>query len=310
MQESYWAIREGSKSFAAASRLFGRDTRERSWLLYHWCRRCDDLADGQEFGGELSEVHDTKEAEDKVQAIRALTRRALEGQPTLDLAFDSFGMVAAEVGLTQDMADDVIAGFALDAQGWQPRTEAEMMRYCYHVAGAVGVMMARVMQAPDDAWVFDRACDLGLAFQLANIARDVVEDDAAGRCYLPQEWLAEADIKPGEHAKPHNRFKLAAVVAKLVRMMDRHADAARLGAARLGFRDRWAVLAAARIYTAIGRKVLDRGQLAWNKRVVVSGPEKLWHIIAAWWEALRNNPHEPDQMPIYSRELIRPLKGW
>ena len=86
--------------------------------------------------------------------------------------------------------------------------------------------------------------------------------------------------------------------------------AARLGAARLGFRDRWAVLAAARIYTAIGRKVLDRGQLAWNKRVVVSGPEKLWHIIAAWWEALRNNPHEPDQMPIYSRELIRPLKGW
>ena len=121
---------------------------------------------------------------------------------------------------------------------------------------------------------------------------------------------AEADIKPGEHAKPHNRFKLAAVVAKLVRMMDRHADAARLGAARLGFRDRWAVLAAARIYTAIGRKVLDRGQLAWNKRVVVSGPEKLWHIIAAWWEALRNNPHEPDQMPIYSRELIRPLKGW
>lgn len=310
MQESYWAIREGSKSFAAASRLFGRDTRERSWLLYHWCRRCDDLADGQELGGELAEAHDAKEAEDKVQAIRALTRRALEGQPTLDLAFDSFGMVAAEVGLTQDMADDVIAGFALDAQGWQPRTEAEMMRYCYHVAGAVGVMMARVMQAPGDAWVYDRACDLGLAFQLANIARDIVEDDAAGRCYIPQEWLAEADIKPGEHAKPHNRFKLAGVVPRLVAMMDQHADAARLGAAKLAFRDRWAVLAATRIYTAIGHQVLARGQLAWNSRVTISQPAKLWHIAAAWWEALRNDPYQPEQMPIYSRELIRPLKGW
>lgn len=310
MQESYWAIREGSKSFAAASRLFGRDTRERSWLLYHWCRRCDDLADGQELGGELAEAHDAKEAEDKVQAIRALTRRALEGQPTLDLAFDSFGMVAAEVGLTQDMADDVIAGFALDAQGWQPRTEAEMMRYCYHVAGAVGVMMARVMQAPGDAWVYDRACDLGLAFQLANIARDIVEDDAAGRCYIPQEWLAEADIKPGEHAKPHNRFKLAGVVPRLVAMMDQHADAARLGAAKLAFRDRWAVLAATRIYIAIGHQVLARGQLAWNSRVTISRPAKLWHIAAAWWEALRNDPYQPEQMPIYSRELIRPLKGW
>lgn len=310
VQQSYYAIADGSKSFAAASRLFGRDTRERSWLLYHWCRRCDDLADGQELGGDLAEVHNAKQAEDNVQAIRALTRRALQGQPTLDLAFDSFGMVAAEVGLTKDMADDVIAGFALDAQGWQPRSEAEMMRYCYHVAGAVGVMMARVMRAPDDAWVYDRACDLGLAFQLANIARDIVEDDAAGRCYIPQEWLAEADIKPGEHAKPHNRFKLAAVVPRLVAMMEHHADAARMGAARLAFRDRWAVLAAARIYTAIGRKVLNRGQLAWNRRVVISGPAKLWHIAAAWWEALRNSPDEPDQMPIYSRELIRPLKGW
>lgn len=310
VQESYYAIREGSKSFAAASRLFGRATRERCWLLYHWCRRCDDLADNQELGGQFSQMGDPKEAEDRVQAIRALTRRALEGQPTADLAFDSFGMVAAEAGLTQDMADDVIAGFALDAQGWQPRSEAEMMRYCYHVAGAVGVMMARVMRAPDDAWLYDRACDLGLAFQLANIARDIVEDDAAGRCYLPQEWLAEADIKPGEHAKPHNRFKLAAVVVKLVALMDRHADAARLGATKLAFRDRWAVLAAARIYTAIGHKVLDRGQLAWNKRVVVSRPAKLWHIVAAWWEAVRNRPHEPEQLPHYSREMVRPLKGW
>ena len=53
-----------------------------------------------------------------------------------------WGVVAAEVGLTPQMAEDVIAGFQLDAEDWRPRTEADMLRYCYHVAGAVGVMMA------------------------------------------------------------------------------------------------------------------------------------------------------------------------
>ena len=57
-----------------------------------------------------------------------------------------------------------------------------LWRYCYHVAGAVGVMMAVVMGvARDDGETLDRACDLGIAFQLANIARDIGEDDAAER---------------------------------------------------------------------------------------------------------------------------------
>ena len=81
---------------------------------------------------------------------------------------------------------------ALDAARWSPRTETDMMRYCYHVAGAVGIMMARIMGVhPDDGETLDRACDLGLAFQIANIARDIVEDNDAGRCYLPQTWLDE-----------------------------------------------------------------------------------------------------------------------
>ncbi len=69
--------------------------------------------------------------------------------------------------------DDLIAGFALDTDGWRPRSQDDLMRYCYHVAGSVGCMMAIVMGvAPEDEATLDRACDLGLAFQLANIARD------------------------------------------------------------------------------------------------------------------------------------------
>ena len=293
VQKARIAIREGSHSFHAAARLFDRTTRERAWLLYAWCRRCDDIADNQHMGGELG---DQSNPEQRLKSIRLLTRRALEGLPTADPAFDAFGLVASEVKLTEAMAEDVIAGFELDADDWRPRTEADMLRYCYHVAGAVGVMMAVVMGVdPKDQDTLDRACDLGLAFQLSNIARDIVEDDAAGRCYLPAEWLVEQDIEPGQHTKPHHREELAEMAARLVDLVEKHEAAARVGAARLPFRSRWAVLSAARIYGAIGRKVRARGVDAWNERVYVPRWEKAWYGIRGFFSAVINRPHEPDE---------------
>ena len=115
------AIEQGSHSFAAASKLFDKPTRERSWLLYAWCRRCDDIADNQDKGGPLGDQGTPKDAEDRVQALRVLTKRAFEEQPTADAAFDAFGLVADECGLTLEEANDVIAGFALDATRWSPQ---------------------------------------------------------------------------------------------------------------------------------------------------------------------------------------------
>ncbi len=297
------SIARGSKSFAAASMLFDRRTRERVHLLYAWCRRCDDIADGQEFGGTLERAGKPEEeaAQDRIAAIRILTSRALAGHPTADPAFDAFGLVAAECGLTQEMADDVIDGFALDAAGWRPRTEADLMLYCYHVAGAVGVMMARVMGvAKDDHETLDRACDLGLAFQLANIARDVSEDDAAGRCYIPIEWLVEMDIPPGQHMKPRFREVLVALVARMLDMADRHEAAARLGATRLGFRQRWAVLSAANIYGAIGREVRQQRELAWDRRARTNALQKLGHVARAGVEAV-SGAYEAGEWPRWTR---------
>lgn len=304
-------IEEGSHSFATASKLFDIDTRERAWLLYAWCRRCDDIADNQDKGGPLGDQGTPKNAEDRIQAIRVLTRRAFEEQPTADPAFDGFGLVADECNLTPDMANDVIGGFALDAGGFAPKNERDMLRYCYHVAGAVGIMMARVMGVPeDDGETLDRANDLGIAFQIANIARDVVEDALADRCYIPAEWLADVGLVPGEHARPENRFILASVMPRMIALMEKHEEAAKLGTKRLRFRQRWAVLAAARIYGAIGRKVLARGQRAWDRRVRINRIEKTGHVIAALFAALRNNPAGPDEPILWSRHDFRPVAGW
>ena len=291
----------GSKSFAAASQLFDRTTRERVWLLYAWCRRCDDLADDQDHGGAMGEAAD---AQDRLATIRDLTAKALSGDETGDLAFDAFGLVARECGITRAMADDVIAGFALDADDWRPRSEADLLQYCYHVAGAVGVMMAVVMGVgPTDEDTLDRACDLGLAFQLANIARDLDEDDAAERCYLPLEWLVEADIPPGEQMKPHYRRALVPLVHRMCEMEKAYEASARIGAGRLNFRQRWAVLAAAGIYGEIARAVDSAGTHAWDHRIATSGRAKLWHVVHALWEAATPPPRATLRPPFGRRQL-------
>ena len=201
------SISRGSKSFSLASKLFDGKTRERAWLLYAWCRACDDIADGQDHGGAMSQVTDGAE---RVAQITELTTQALGGEQTGSAAFDALAVVAAECNMPRDLPYDVIEGFALDAADWRPRSEADLLRYCYHVAGAVGRMMAIVMGVPPgDEATLDRATDLGIAFQLANIARDLSEDDAVGRCYLPLDWLVEADIPPGEHMRPHYRSRIA-----------------------------------------------------------------------------------------------------
>lgn len=283
-------IRRGSKSFAAASMLFDRTTRERVWLLYAWCRRCDDIADAQDHGGALG---DQSGAAERLASIRTRTALAFAGKPTGDFAFDALGLVARETGLTPAMAEAVIAGFALDSENWQPRTLHDLLQYCWHVAGAVGVMMAVVMGvAPDDEDTLDRACDLGIAFQLANISRDIEEDDAAGRCYLPLDWLVAEDITPGEQMKPHYRQALVRMVHRLCTLAQAYQCSARIGAARLAPRQRWAILAAAGIYGEIAREIDRSGEHAWDHRVVVSRGRKLLWIAKAGLQALTPVPQQ------------------
>jgi 15-cis-phytoene synthase len=287
------SIRRGSRSFAFASHLFDRRTRERVWLLYAWCRACDDLADEQDHGGPgaSEERSESRDAARRLASIRMLTERAFCGEPTGLAAFDALGRLAREVPITRAMAEDVIEGFALDTIGWRPRTEADMLRYCYHVAGAVGVMMAAVMGVPaSDEDTLDRACDLGIAFQLANIVRDVWEDDANGRCYLPMEWLAEADLPPGEVTKPHYRDALVPLVAQACALARDYEASARVGAARLDFRQRWAVLSAAGIYGGIACEVERLGAHAWDHRVSTSRAFKVRTVVRALGEARGTPP--------------------
>ncbi|MEO7240395.1 MAG: phytoene/squalene synthase family protein [Sphingomicrobium sp.] len=278
---AFASIRAGSKSFRAASRLFDRTTRERASLLYCWCRHCDDVCDGQTLGRGQSE-------RGSVTELTTKTALAAAGVPLNDPPFDALRLLLAECPIPRRLIDDHLAGFALDEDGWQPATEADLERYCYHVAGSVGCMMAIVMGvAPDDEETLEHAADLGIAFQLSNIARDIREDLEAGRCYLPRDWLDEFGLTPQSLLAPANRPGLTAIVARLVASVGVHEASARRGVGRLPFRSRLAVLAALRIYGAIGRDVGRLGGDAWDRRVTIGKTRKLAFLVPSLAEALR-----------------------
>jgi phytoene synthase len=202
---------------------------------------------------------------------------------------------------------DLLDGFAMDVEHREYRTLDDVMAYCWHVAGVVGVMMARVMGV-FDAQVLRRAQDLGLAFQLTNISRDVVEDAENGRVYLPADWLIEAGLEPTPEAvaDPKNRAAVHAVTARLLAVAEPYYDSARVGLRGLPFRSSMAIAAARGVYREIGRKVIRRGPGVWTGRVSVGKTMKLWLfgrsvLIALWTRVLDRGKAPPPRPEMWTR---------
>ncbi|MDQ0463748.1 phytoene synthase [Caulobacter ginsengisoli] len=267
-------IQKGSQSFAAAAALFDPKTRADAEMLYAWCRHCDDVIDGQELGHDRVTLSPA-EVQARLAELYAKTRSALAGEPQTDPAFAAFQAVALRRRIPEAYAIDLIDGFAMDVAGRRYETLEDTLDYCWHVAGVVGVMMAIVMGvSPNSLGVLRRAQDLGLAFQLTNIARDIVEDAQNGRVYLPAQWLERAGIPEDKVADPKYRPALAGLAWRLVEAAEPYYASARWGLAALPFRSAWAVAAARGVYRQIGIEVVKRSAQAWDQRVSTSGRQK------------------------------------
>ncbi|MBZ6379771.1 hypothetical protein B5C34_14785 [Pacificimonas flava] len=282
-----WAARsiaKGSKSFALASRLFDAETKRRVRLLYAWCRHCDDVIDGQHLG--MGEVESDLEPAERLDILRRRTKAGLDDPASETGAFAAIGAVALECGLPHQLPLRHLHGFAMDVHDRRYRTIEDVLDYCEHVAGVVGRMMAIVMGVEaDNKEVLARAADLGIAFQLTNICRDVVEDAARDRCYLPTEWLVRENLSPGEHARPENRLALSHVTERMLGLADRYYASAKAGATHLPFEAAWAVLTAKKVYRAIGDHIRDAGPEAWDERQRTGLFEKLGMLAAARQDA-------------------------
>jgi len=277
-------IASGSKSFFTASLLLPTQLRDSAHLLYTWCRHCDDCVDGQRLG--FADESAKRPAAEVLEYLNEQTRRTLAGEPVEQLPFQALSRVVAEYEIPEADPLALLEGFAMDVRGGPYETLDDTIRYCYHVAGVVGVMMARVMGVRDrDA--LDRAADLGIAFQLTNIARDVVDDAAVGRVYLPDQWVRESGIHRERIAHAEYRSPLATVVGKVLDEAERYYASAKIGIARLPFRSAWSIATARLVYRDIGHLVRKLGPRAWDERVSVSPLRKLGWVMVAGADTTR-----------------------
>jgi phytoene synthase len=278
-------IRQGSKSFAKAAMLFDRETRESVTMLYAWCRYCDDVIDGQTLGHGLQVLSPAEKLE-RLRLLQLETGRIVEGQSSDIPAFAALQQVVQKHGIARRHLFDLLEGFALDATEARFITMDDTLHYCYHVAGVVGVMMAQVMGTRDQE-VMHRAADLGIAFQLTNIARDVTDDLHIGRCYLPEEWLERMQVRREDMHLPQNRAALHALACELVELAEQYYASARIGMSQLPWRCAWAIASALLIYRDIGLQVRSSGVSAWEQRTQVSGSRKLWRLCHGYFVAVK-----------------------
>jgi phytoene synthase len=276
-------IRKGSRSFSLAARLFDVPTRDAAFFLYGWCRYCDDQVD---------EVGKSKSQADLNQRLRELKERtaaAFSFVPQREPVFVALQYIVHRYGIPPHYALELIEGMAMDVQGIRYTTLKELLLYCYRVAGTVGLMMTHVMGIREER-ALRHAADLGIAMQLTNIARDIIQDAEMGRIYLPLAWLNEAKIEPEEIPAPENRNKLAMLTLRLLREADGYYRSADHGLWHLSFRSACAVAAARNVYSEIGALLLQKGARAWDERTYVTGARKIRVVLAGVLGLLRSAP--------------------
>jgi 15-cis-phytoene synthase len=266
-------LRAGSKSFHLASRLLPPRVREPTFALYAFCRHADDAVDDAAAG---------RDARRAVDALRERVDRVYAGRPRDAVVERAFTGVVERFEIPRAIPDALVEGMEWDALGRSYETAADVRAYGVRVAGTVGLMMTLVMgrRQPD---VLARACDLGVAMQLTNIARDVGEDARMGRVYLPGEWLAAAGVDRDELlADPRPTKEVRAVVARLLAEADVLYASADAGVGHLPRDCRTAIRAARLVYSSIGGAIRRADFDSVTRRAVVPIHRKLWLVLRAF----------------------------
>ena len=264
------AIRTGSLSFHAASRLLPARVRDPALALYAFCRLADDAVD---------------EGRDKAGAVLRLRDRldrVYQGRPMEAAPDRAFACVVESFDMPRALPDALLEGMAWDAVGRRYDDLSGVLAYSARVAAAVGAMMCVLMRVRE-ADALARACDLGLAMQLTNIARDVGEDARAGRIYLPLDWLREAGLAPEAFlSAPRPDAPVRRATARLLAKADQLYVRSEAGVAALPLACRPGILAARLIYAGIGGAVARAGHDGVTARARTTGGQKLgWLMLAS-----------------------------
>lgn len=249
------------KSFYWASHFLGEKDRHRATRLYGFCRYLDDMVD------EEDQVKIAKE--NIVEAQQAILLESID-HPMLSSGID----LIKQCHIPQEIVFDLIAGIESDTKLVRIANETELLRYCYQVAGTVGLMMCHVLDV-QDPHAKPYAIALGIAMQLTNICRDIKTDALVNRRYIPANLIGSIEI--GDLLSPNEAQAkiLRLTISNLLKLANTYYQTGEKGLAYLPFRARISIFIAVRIYHDIGNQLQSEGCEYWHRRIVVSTPRKL-----------------------------------
>lgn len=256
------SIARGSKTFTFASRFFPREKMQDAALLYQWCRHCDDAID----------ACPADQKRERIAELRMKTEDAIRGVAD-ETSFRALAYLLRKHSIPAHYPRELIEGMAMDAEFRPPVDLHELKLYCYRVAGVVGLMMAHVMGV-SDVKALRHACDLGMAMQLTNISRDILDDFRMGRRYLPDELLRDYGLDANNFALPEKRSELARACSRLLDLAEDYYRSGEAGTPFLSRPSALVILIARFTYGRIGDKVRSADAAAWDTRQYTTVFEK------------------------------------
>ena len=296
VQDSRAVLSKHARSFKWASRFLAPEQRDDAAVVYAFCRLVDDTAD---------EAADEERAAIELNQLRDELTGDLDPRPLVG----EFLVVAERRNMDLRYALELIAGVQSDLGEVIFETDAQLLRYCYRVAGTVGLMMCAVLGV-DEPEAIPHAIDLGVAMQITNISRDVLEDAARGRVYLPADRLraqgvASQDVIDGTA----DGDGVAQVVHDLLKLAEAYYGSADVGLAFIPARSRFAILVAARLYRAIGLKIVRNGCRVLDGRTWVGWGGKTYIVSRAFVRFFAPSIQGFGHKAPHDQELHHALRG-
>ena len=292
------------ESFFWARRFLGRKMGHDAAVLYSFCRVLDDMADG--------------DIPDGPAHLRQIQSLLMQGEWTQHPVLKHYAPLVEAYRLPHDVIGSLVEGL-MDDQAPQVliKDEASLIRYAYKVAGTVGLLMCNILNN-EDPRAKAHAVDLGIAMQLTNIARDVVEDAKMGRRYLPGEWVnhlsPEDIVLASKDPQSHEGTLITLAVERLLELAEVYYASGRAGLSYLPLRAHFSIGVAAKVYRQIGRQLLKSADSWHGQRQVTSKASKMLCTMRATSNLLSRIPHPRRRHDAVLHTWLKPFQqqggGW
>ncbi len=295
VETSVQVLNKHAKSFSLGGFFLPKEVLLDAAALYHFCRYCDDVADGDLASDEkITELKD----------LRLLLKNPIQSKE--NQAVHGFHQVAERTDMNYKYARHLLNGLEKDQKPVFIEHLNNLIIYSYEVAGTVGGMMCSVLRIRDQR-AYDFAIDLGIGMQITNICRDVKEDFEMNRVYLPQKDNTPLSIQSGlDQSNVMDTTKHALSIAH------QYYRSGEKGFRFIPFFARFGILVAARLYEAIGTKLLKKHQAnPLHGRTYLNSLEKSFVIFKAcieFWFLWVS--YFFTKMPEHDSILHKPLEGY